>query len=347
MSASKIKAFNDPRVELKSAHLNGRTYGYIYMPRASNTPNNGTILLIHGFPDISFGWRYQIPFLASLGLDVLAPDCMGYGRTDSPSHGIIDFTYKRIASDMAELCHQLHLSQVILGGHDWGGAIVYRIALLKPQLIKALFVICTPYNPPVPVYTPLAIQVATKLPNFGYQLVFASGVLEEQCNTPLGIRQFLANMFGARTPKGEFAFTAEGGPVLSKQKEIEKPSKLISNEELDFYVQEYARHGLRGPLNWYRTQEQNFVDDYAFFFKNGKEMEKRVHVEQETLFVLARKDQALKPWMAEKMEARIPKLVRRDVDAGHWCLWERPEEMNGYIGDWLKERVFGEGKSKL
>lgn len=36
---------------------------------------------IHGFPDISMGWRYQIPMLLSLGLRVVAPDCMGYGRT--------------------------------------------------------------------------------------------------------------------------------------------------------------------------------------------------------------------------------------------------------------------------
>ena len=111
---------------------------------------------------------------------------MGYGRTDSPAYGLKDFTYRRIADDMAELCRQLGLSQVILGGHDWGGAIVYRIALLKPELIKALFVICTPYNPPVPTYTPLAVQVATKLPNFGYQLVFASGLIEEQCNNADG-----------------------------------------------------------------------------------------------------------------------------------------------------------------
>jgi hypothetical protein len=38
---------------------------------------------IHGFPDISMGWRYQIPMLLSLGLRVVAPDCMGYGRTVS------------------------------------------------------------------------------------------------------------------------------------------------------------------------------------------------------------------------------------------------------------------------
>ena len=345
-STEKLQPFFDPRVSLRSAHLNGRAYGYIYMPRVAGTPNHGTIILIHGFPDLSFGWRHQIPFLASLGLDVIAPDCMGYGRTDAPVYGIKDYTYRRIADDMETLCKQLGISEVILGGHDWGGAITYRIALLKPRLVKSIFVVCVPYTPPNPVYVPLAQQVATKLPNFGYQLVFASGKIEEQCNSPIGIRQFLMNMFGSRTRKGEFAFTAEGGPVLEKQKEIEKCSKVISEREMDYYVQEYARNGLRGPLNWYRTQEQNFVDEFEFFFDNGKHTDRRVKIEQESLFVLALKDQALRPWMAEKMEQRVPRLVRREVDAGHWCLWEKSEELNQMIGEWLKERVFNK-ESKL
>ena len=146
-NTDKLQPFHDPRVQLRSAHLNGKTYGYIYSPRSTSAPNRGTIILIHGFPDMSFGWRYQIPFLSSLGLDVIAPDCMGYGRTDAPPHTLHDYTYARIASDIGALCTQLGLNSVILGGHDWGGAIVYRLAQYHPNLVKALFVICTPYNP--------------------------------------------------------------------------------------------------------------------------------------------------------------------------------------------------------
>jgi pimeloyl-ACP methyl ester carboxylesterase len=45
----------------------------------------GTIVLIHGFPDISLGWRYQILYLMNLGYRTIALDCMGYGKTVSPS----------------------------------------------------------------------------------------------------------------------------------------------------------------------------------------------------------------------------------------------------------------------
>lgn len=41
----------------------------------------GTIVLIHGFPDMSLGWRYQIPHFVKLGYRTVALDCMGYGKT--------------------------------------------------------------------------------------------------------------------------------------------------------------------------------------------------------------------------------------------------------------------------
>jgi pimeloyl-ACP methyl ester carboxylesterase len=344
MTVDKIKPFFDPRVSLRSAHLNGRTYGYIFGPRSAGTPNRGAILLIHGFPDLAFGWRYQIPYLQSLGLDVIAPDCMGYGRTDSPEYTLRDYTYKRIANDMAELLRQLDYSQVILGGHDWGGAIAWKLVLLTPHLYKAVMVICTPYNPPVPRYDTLQERVDTVLPNFGYQLHFASGEIEELCNNKQGIRQFLINIYGGRTPNKEIAFSAEKGIDLEKQKLMHTPSRVISGEELDFYVQEYSRHGLRGPLNWYRTSELNYLDDMAQFFDKGKNKDRRVTVEQESFFLLALKDLALQPWMAEKMSQRIPRLTRREVNAGHWAMWEQPEEVNRHIGEWLKTKVFKEAR---
>lgn len=349
MSTDKLQPFHDPRVSLRSAHLNGRTYGYIYGPRTPGTPNRGTILLIHGFPDLSFGWRYQIPHLQSLGLDVIAPDCMGYGRTDSPPHTLADYTYARIASDMAALLAQLALpTPVILGGHDWGGAIAWRLALLHPHLYRAVMVICTPYHAPSAKYDSLQRRVETVLPNFGYQLHFASGQIEEACDSRQGVRQFLINTYGGRTPEGEIGFTAEKGIDLERQKRMHTPSRVLSEKELDFYVQEYSRHGLRGPLNWYRTGELNYLDELKAFFdgdtgkkKNGGD---EVKVEQESFFLLAKKDLALKPWMAEKMGQRIPKLTRREVNAGHWCMWEKPQEVNALIEEWLRAKVFKDAK---
>lgn len=354
MPADKLKPYNDPRVSLRSANLNGHSYGYLYSPASTTVPHRGTIVLIHGFPDISFGWRYQIPFLTGLGLDVIAPDCMGYGRTDSPLFSLKNYTYKRVSDDIAELCRQLGLKHIILGGHDWGGAIVYRVTHYYPDLITAVFSVCTPYAPPTTKYEPLGQMVKNQLPNFAYQMHFASGELEENIQSKTEIRQYLNNMYGARTPEGEVAFEAHGRVDFERQRRVGK-TKLLDDDEMDYYVNEYARHGLNGPLNWYRVREENYMDEWTHFFDEGRKSRqdaiRELTFKQEFLFVLATKDQTLKPFMAAKMGERIPNLTRREVNAGHWALWQKPEECNKIIGDWLHEKVFsqasGGGKSKL
>jgi len=357
MAIDKIKPYNDPRITFRSAHLNGYTYGYIYSPASSassssSSTHRGTIFLVHGFPDLSMGWRYQIPFLTSLGLDVVAIDCMGYGRTDSPRHTLKAYTYKRVSDDIAALAQQLGLTRIILGGHDWGGAIVYRVAQYYPSLITAVFSICTPYFPPTPKYEPLGLLVQSRLPNFGYQLHFASGEIEAAVQSKAEIRRFLNNMYGARTPDKEVAFDAERGVDLDKMARLGR-DQLLTDEEMDYYVDEYARHGLNGPLNWYRNREDNFMNEWRDFFGSGKknpeQVAKDLTISQPVLFVLATKDQALKPFMADRMGERIPNLTRREVVSGHWALWQQADEVNRHIGEWLNGKVSAKvgGGSKL
>ncbi|KAH0843889.1 epoxide hydrolase [Fonsecaea pedrosoi] len=340
----KIKVKNDPRVSFRSAFLNGRTYGYLFSPASGSVPKRGTVFLIHGFPDISMGWRYQIPFFTKLGLDVVAPDSMGYGRTDAPKWTLQDYSFKRAADDLAELCRQMGLSKIILGGHDWGGSIVYRVAQYCPDLIAAVFSICTPYSPPNASYEPLGILVQKRLPNFGYQEHFVSGEIEEAVRSKDEIRQFLVNMYGGRTvDTREVAFDAHKGLDLARQRRM-GATRLLTPDELDYYVDEYARHGVHGPLNWYRTREVNYMNEWRDFYDNGRkdprQADRDTQLRQEVLFVLSTKDQALKPFMAAKMGERIPRLTRRDVDAGHWALWEKPEDCNRLIGEWLEAKVF-------
>ena len=225
-----------------------------------------------------------------------------------------------------------------------GGAIVYRAGQYYPNLITHIFSICTPYFPPSPVYEPLHILVNKRLPNFGYQEHLGSGELEQAIQSRSEIKSFLNGMYGARGPNGEIAFNATKGVLLENLPKLGM-TKLLSEAELEYYAQEYARHGLHGPLNWYRNREVNYVEELEYFFKDGR-WEERLRIEQEVLFVMATKDQALKPHMAAKMEERIDRLTRRQVTAGHWALWEKPEEVNGILKEWFDGVVFG-GKSKL
>jgi soluble epoxide hydrolase / lipid-phosphate phosphatase len=332
---------NDSRVQHQHVLLNG--VNYHYMLAQPSSPPHATIFLIHGWPDFSFGWRYQIPLLLSLNLRVVVPDMIGYGGTEAPA-SLESYTLKRAADDMAALAAHLNAPRIILLGHDWGGVAVYRIALWHPSLISAVISICTPFARPTKDYVPLEQVVKTMLPNLAYQLQLASGVVEEKIRQlgPDGIRMFLNAAYGGRGPNNEVGFEAEKG-LLFENLPLLRPTRLLEPEELEYYAEAYSRNGLRGPLNWYRTRELNFRDEKPLA------VVKDFKIRCPVLFVVAKNDQALPPSMSQGMEKSFENLTVREVDSGHWALWQKPEECNWLIGGFL-ERLLEEaeaGKVKL
>lgn len=175
------------------------------------------MFLIHGIPDFSFGWRYQIPFLTSLGLRVVAPDLIGFAGTDAPTAPPADihlYGFKRACDDLAELARQLDAPKLILGGHDWGGMVAFRFAQWYPELITHVFSVCTPYVPPSDTFYPTEVLVAGPLPQFGYQLQFESPAIETRCKSRDDIWQLLSGLYGGGPPDKLF-ITPEVGVDLS------------------------------------------------------------------------------------------------------------------------------------
>lgn len=279
---------NDSRVQYKTANLNGVTYSYILAEPQGKVLD--TIFLIHGWPDISFGWRYQVPFLTSLGLRVVVPDMMGYAGTDAPVPPQY-YTFKRASDDLAALAKELGLSRIILGGHDWGGAVVFRFALHYPKLISAIISICTPFTPPQRQY----VDGAVALPNFKYQQQLRGPDVEAAVVGEEKIWQFLNGMYGGRSSKGP-PFTTDFGCHFDRLDDV-KASPLLTKEEMHLYVQRYLMKGMHGPLSWYRTGELNFEDE-----KEIAEKMKGFKFDQPTLFVAGSRDAALPPSMSQGME---------------------------------------------
>ena len=90
-------------------------------------PDGETVVLLHGEPTWSFLWRSVIPVLASAGLRVVAPDLIGFGRSDKPAE-IAEHSYARhVEWVRAGLFDALDLRDVTLVGHDWGGLIGLRL----------------------------------------------------------------------------------------------------------------------------------------------------------------------------------------------------------------------------
>ncbi|KAI4772445.1 hypothetical protein E4T52_12562 [Aureobasidium sp. EXF-3400] len=332
MSVDKI-ALDDSRVSHRKANLNGQTYHYIL-----GVPKNGTfkatVFLIHGWPDLSYGWRYQIPFLIKQNMRVVVPDMMGYGGTDAPCSPPADlrlYSIKRAADDISELAKQLQAPQIILGGHDWGGFVVYRTAQWYPKLVTHVFSVCTPYTAPSRHFISLADMVNGPLPQFGYQMQLAGPELEANVRSYDQIEGFLRALYGGKSAQGKPCFRPETGIDLEGLKTTGLAPSL-NGEELEYYTKEYMRHGLHGPLNWYRTRRINYEDDLK--------LETKQFV-QPVLFISGTLDAVLTPEMSKGMEAFIPRLKRREVKTGHWALTQAPGEVNRIVKEWLQEEVLG------
>jgi haloalkane dehalogenase len=95
-----------------------------------------TVVLLHGEPSWSYLYRTMIPVLAAAGFRVVAPDLVGFGRSDKPAQRH-DYTYARHVEWLrAALFDELDLTRVTLVGQDWGGLIGLRLVAEHPDRIR-------------------------------------------------------------------------------------------------------------------------------------------------------------------------------------------------------------------
>lgn len=332
----------DDRVTHHTATVGPRKHTYHYL---LGQPSNGvsspvaTVLLVHGFPDLAFGWRYQVPFLQSLGLRVIVPDQLGYGRTDAPRDET-EYGMKELSADLAELARLVigsdHGGKIIIGGHDWGSSLVWRVAMWHPDLVEAVFGITVPFHAvyPPPFYDLDVIIASGRLQNLRYHLQLRGPEVEEKIGKdPVMVRKFLTALYGGLTPEGEDGFTASDGLLFDKLDSL-GPSPHLTDEELDFYVEEFCRNGVRGPLNWYRTRKVNF-DDEVHLAADMKDFKFKMPA----MLVMAERDKALPPAMADGVERFFENLTKKTVDASHWCLWQTADEINALIKEFIETQA--------
>jgi haloalkane dehalogenase len=90
------------------------------------------VLLIHGEPSWSYLYRKMIPILAEAGNRVLAPDLVGFGRSDKPTQRA-DYTYQHHVDWMQAWFDQMDLKRITFFGQDWGGLIGLRLVAANPD----------------------------------------------------------------------------------------------------------------------------------------------------------------------------------------------------------------------
>jgi pimeloyl-ACP methyl ester carboxylesterase len=292
------------------------------------------VLFCHGFPELWYSWRHQIQALAEAGFRAIAPDQRGYGETEAPQ-AIDAYTIHHLIGDLTGLLDALEIDKAVIVGHDWGGFVVWQMALLAPHRVAGVVGLNTPFFPRFPM-RPLDMMRAAAQDNFHYILYFQEpGVAEAELERD--VRRSLRGFYQdpqrdmveqlRSIPSGVFG--PAGGGILDRLPDAPH-GKFLTKEDFDVFVKAFEKSGFRGGLNWYRNFDRNW--ELTAYLGGAKVM-------QPALMVTAELDIVLRPEMAQGMETWVPHLRKTVLieGSGHWTQQEKPAEVNATLLEFLQE----------
>jgi pimeloyl-ACP methyl ester carboxylesterase len=295
------------------------------------------VVLVHGWPELWYSWRHQLPALAAAGYHAVAPDLRGYGGTDAPEP-VESYSLRNQMADIVGLLDALGAEQAVLVGHDIGAGLTWACAELFPQRIAAHVALGIPYGPRRPAPPVQASREFTRNA-FAFLDYFQTSFAEAELGADprRTIRLFFFALSGDAPPElVPYLFTGKpaGAGGLDGMPEPAALPAWLTEADLDVYAEAYARSGFRGPLGVYRNMDR----DWAELPEVGA-----TGVTQPALFVGGRRDSALRfaGGFVEPMEAGVPNLRKIVLlpGCGHWTQQERPDDVNAELIDFLRREV--------
>jgi pimeloyl-ACP methyl ester carboxylesterase len=270
------------------------------------------VVLCHGFPELGFSWRHQLPALTDAGYRVVVPDMRGFGGSSAPSE-VEAYDVLTLCADMTGLLDALGEQHAIFVGHDWGASLVWHLALLAPERVRAVAGLSVPLTPRAPA-PPLEILRANLGEDFYIVWFQQPGVADEALASD--VRRTLTT---SRQWTNEWADEDGGQP--------QRPPWL-SERELEVYVAAFERTGFTGGLNWYRNIDRNWelLAPYA---------ERKV--EPPAMFLTGERDPVRAFMPAETLDGLLldPRAKIVVPGAGHWVQQEAPEAVNSALLEFL------------
>lgn len=266
------------------------------------------VVLCHGFPELAFSWRAQLPALAAAGYRVLAPDMRGYGGSFAPA-AVEAYDVVSLCGDLCGLLDALGEEQAVFVGHDWGASVVWELAVLAPERVRAVAGLSVPFVPRAPA-APIPIMRRHLGEDFYIVWFQQPGVADEALARD--VRRTLT------TSRQWTAQWAEEDP---------QPPKLpawLSEAELAVYVEAFQRTGFTGGLNWYRNIDRNWE-------LTASVADRRV--EAPAMFLTGELDMVRSFMPAEAMRGWVTDLRAQIVvpGAGHWVQQQEPEAVNAAL----------------
>jgi pimeloyl-ACP methyl ester carboxylesterase len=255
------------------------------------------MLMLHGFPEFWYSWRYQIPEFAKY-FKVVAVDLRGYNDSDKPKEQSA-YVMSEFIKDIQGLIQGLGYENCTLVGHDWGGAIAWCFAYAHPEMVERLIIL----NIPHPAKFSEGLRTPGQLFKSSYVFLFQLPWLPEFMIQSLDY-QLIENAFK--------------GMAVNKN--------AFSQADIEAYKDAAAKRGaLTAMLNYYRNifQGQMFNKSWGI-------------LEVPTLMIWGEKDTALGKELTYGTEAYVRDLqIKYIPNCSHWVQQEQPELVNQYMQEYL------------
>lgn len=319
-------------IPLKIAEIDGLTMRYAELGEGP------LVMFFHGWPESWYSWRHQLVALADAGYRVIAPDMPGYGKTGSfaatEDYNIVNITHHLVGL-LNHIADDGENSTAVLVGHDWGAAIAWYTVQLYPSRFTQLINMSVPFRGHAP-RPPMEIYRERFGNKFFYQIYFQTpGVAEAEFdNDPRGI---LSRLYCS---PDTFRFApavsdkdASAGGWIDRLGEPKQLPEWLTEDDLNYYVEEFTEAGFHGGINYYRNIDRNWelMTPYA-----------NTNIDIPVLFIAGDKDmvigKATREQLFDSMKSRVPNL--QDVvllpEIGHWVQQEAAEEVNELMLQFLK-----------
>lgn len=296
------------------------------------------VVFCHGFPELAYSWRYQLPVVADAGYRAIAPDQRGYGASSAPDP-VAAYGMDQLTGDLVGLLDRLDIEQAVVVGHDWGGFVAWGFAAIHPERCAGVVGVCTPYLP-FPGTEFLKMLVDGDIER-QYMLWFQEPGVAEAVLDPRARLVFETLMVGGVDPAQILDRVMVDGKVhmnpFIRLDELDPPGERIADREtIDHYASVFERTGFRGGINWYRNVDANMAAH--------PEIGSKV-LDMPTLMICAAWDPALAPALAAGMPSVCTDLEMHTVPrAGHWVQQECPDEVNALLVEWLQRRFGSEAR---
>ena len=284
--------------ELPEIRFTRRVCNGVTLHVAEAGPEDGPlVILLHGFPEFWFGWRYQIGPLAAAGYRVVAPDQRGYDLSDKPK-GVANYDVDKLADDVVALAAHYTDAPFNLVGHDWGAIAAWWTATRHPNKLRKLAVLNCPHPR---IWTEAMANDPVQRKASWYVRAFRIPILPEW-----GMRR---NNFAA---------------LLGSLRESKLP---LSDDDAERYRQAWRQPGaLTAMVNWYRAVLRHKFQPIA----PGSI---RVPVQ----IVWGEKDRYALPALAAASKALCADADLTFLpEATHWVAHDEPERVNAILLDFLK-----------